>query len=65
MTLLIRNGHIVTATDSYRADIICQGETIAAIGVEPFDYHPDPTTCAARAIGYLNGIEETLSNGGK
>jgi len=29
-------------------------------GVEPFDYHPDPITCAARAIGYLRGIEEWL-----
>lgn len=27
-------------------------------GVEPFDYHPDPVACAARAIGYLRGIEE-------
>lgn len=27
-------------------------------GVEPFDYHPDGATCAARAIGYLRGIEE-------
>ncbi|UPY36260.1 sugar phosphate isomerase/epimerase family protein [Sediminicoccus sp. KRV36] len=27
-------------------------------GVEPFDYHPDPMACAARAIGYLRGIEE-------
>jgi dihydropyrimidinase len=32
MPLLIRNGHIVTATDSYLADIGCEGETIAAIG---------------------------------
>lgn len=30
-------------------------------GVEPFDYHPDPVTCAARAIGYLRGIEEGLA----
>ena len=29
-------------------------------GVEPFDYHPDGATCAARAIGYLRGIEEGL-----
>lgn len=27
-------------------------------GVEPFDYHPDGPGCAARAIGYLRGIEE-------
>ncbi len=30
-------------------------------GVEPFDYHPDPVACAARAIGYLRGIEEGLA----
>lgn len=30
------------------------------IGVEPFDYHPDGPAAAARAIGYLRGIVETL-----
>jgi sugar phosphate isomerase/epimerase len=30
-------------------------------GVEPFAYHPDPVACAARAIGYLRGIEEGLA----
>lgn len=29
-------------------------------GVEPFDYQPDGPGCAARAIGYLRGIEEAL-----
>jgi len=29
--------------------------------VEPFDYQPDGPGCAARAIGYLRGIEETLT----
>jgi dihydropyrimidinase len=32
MTLLIQNGHIVTATDSYVADILCAGGKIVAIG---------------------------------
>jgi dihydropyrimidinase len=32
VTLLIKNGLITTAADQYTADIICQGETIAAIG---------------------------------
>ncbi|WP_372620032.1 sugar phosphate isomerase/epimerase family protein [Falsiroseomonas sp.] len=27
--------------------------------VEPFDYHPDGPSCAARAIGYLSGLMET------
>jgi D-psicose/D-tagatose/L-ribulose 3-epimerase len=29
--------------------------------VEPFDYLPDGPTCAARAIGYLRAIEESLA----
>jgi dihydropyrimidinase len=32
MTTLIKNGHIVTATDSYIGDIFIEGETISAIG---------------------------------
>ena len=32
MSLLIRNGQIVTASDTYRADIYCEGETITRIG---------------------------------
>ena len=30
-------------------------------GVEPFDYHPDGATSAARAIGYLQGVMEGLA----
>src|ERR1700722_1298216 len=30
--LLIQNGQIVTAADTYRADILCEGETITRIG---------------------------------
>lgn len=32
MTLLIKNGEIVTATTRYVADILCEGETITQIG---------------------------------
>jgi len=32
MPILIRNGRIVTATDTYEADILCEGPTISAIG---------------------------------
>ena len=32
MALLIRNGKITTATDQYVADVLCEGEQIAAIG---------------------------------
>ncbi len=31
------------------------------VGVEPFEYVPDGSTAAARAIGYLRGIEEALA----
>src|SRR5262249_59743798 len=32
MRTLIKNGHIVTAVDSYIADILINGETVAMIG---------------------------------
>lgn len=31
------------------------------VAVEPFDYHPDGATAAARAIGYLQGLIEALA----
>ena len=34
MTLLIKNGHIVTASDDYTADILVEGERIRAIGLD-------------------------------
>ncbi len=30
------------------------------VAVEPFDYHPDGATAAARAVGYLQGLIEAL-----
>jgi sugar phosphate isomerase/epimerase len=42
-------------------------ETLKRIGyagfcaVEPFDYVPDGPTSAARAIGYLRALEETIA----
>jgi sugar phosphate isomerase/epimerase len=38
-----------------------QGHYEGIIAVEPFDYVPDGPGCAARAIGYLKGIEEGLT----
>ena len=32
MSILIKNGNIITATDNYVADIFIEGETIKAIG---------------------------------
>jgi len=43
---------VLRALRETRYDGIC--------AVEPFDYHPDGPTCAARAIGYLNGLMETV-----
>jgi dihydropyrimidinase len=39
VTLLIKNGQIVTSTDSYVADVLCEGETITRIqpNIEPTD----------------------------
>jgi sugar phosphate isomerase/epimerase len=31
-------------------------------GVEPFQYMPDGPTCAARAIGYLQGCMQAISS---
>lgn len=33
---------------------------VGVVGVEPFDYHPDGPTAAARCIGYLAGLWEQL-----
>ena len=32
MSILIKNGNIITATDNFIADIFIEGETISAIG---------------------------------
>ena len=32
MSILIKNGRIITATDDYTADIFVEGETISTIG---------------------------------
>ena len=34
MSLLIKNGRIITATEDYTADIYCEGETITKIGAD-------------------------------
>jgi len=42
MSLLIKNGNIVTATENYVADIYCEGETITKIG-RGLEAPPDAT----------------------
>jgi dihydropyrimidinase len=48
MSLLIRNGQIITATESYRADIYCQDETITRIGT---NLESPPSTTVIDAAG--------------
>lgn len=52
MSILIKNGHIVTATDSYVADILIEGETIVAIGQIAAN-QVSPTTEIIDATGLL------------
>jgi dihydropyrimidinase len=33
MSILIKNGRVITATDDYVADIYIEGETVQAIGL--------------------------------
>jgi D-psicose/D-tagatose/L-ribulose 3-epimerase len=40
------------------------GQYRGVVAVEPFDYVPDGPGCAARAIGYLQGIVEGLASHG-
>src|SRR3984957_10043524 len=50
MGLLVKNGEIVTADSRYRADIWCEGETIAQIGS---NLHTPPGTEEIDATGQL------------
>jgi dihydropyrimidinase len=46
MSLLIKNGTIITASETYRADVYCAGETITRIGKD-LDAPPGTTTIDA------------------
>ena len=48
MSLLIKNGEIVTADSRYKADIYCEGETISVIGK---DLAPPPGSEVIDAAG--------------
>jgi D-psicose/D-tagatose/L-ribulose 3-epimerase len=37
-----------------------QGHYDGIVAVEPFDYVPDGPGCAARSIGYLQGVLEGI-----
>lgn len=48
MPLLIKNGELVTASDRFRADVLCEGDTIADISPE---IRPSPGTRIVDAAG--------------
>lgn len=41
--------------------LLLREDYAGTVAVEPFDYHPDGATAAARAIGYLQGLIEALA----
>jgi sugar phosphate isomerase/epimerase len=45
------------------AQLQASGDYDGIVAVEPFDYVPDGPGCAARSIGYLQGIVEGLARG--
>src|SRR5262245_44780300 len=59
MKTLIRNGHIVTAVDSYVADILIDGSTISAIGknLAAIVTSPDRTIDASGKLVIPGGID--------
>ena len=56
MSILIRNGRIVTATDDYVADIFIDGETISAIG-KNLPMQADRTIDAMGKLVFPGGID--------
>ena len=56
MNLLIKNGHIVTATDDYIADIFIEGEKIKTIG-EGLAVDADTTIDASGKLVFPGGID--------
>ena len=53
MSLLIKNGRIITATDDYQGDILIEGETISAVGEDLSARLPGPADTTIDASGLL------------
>src|SRR6266478_5424726 len=56
MKTLIRNGHIITATDNYHADILIEDELISVIGAK-LDMEADLTIDAGGRLVIPGGID--------
>jgi dihydropyrimidinase len=56
MKTLIRNGHIITAVDDYKADILIEGETVSTIGAR-LDVEADRVIEAAGKLVIPGGID--------
>ena len=56
MSVLIKNGRIITATDDYQGDIFIEGETIAAIG-RNLDLPADTTIDATGLLVMPGGVD--------
>ena len=56
MSILIKNGRIITATDDYVADIYIEGETISAIG-KNLNVQADTTIDASGKLVMPGGID--------
>src|SRR5881394_3367070 len=56
MKTLIRNGHVITATDNYDADILIEGEVVSVIGAK-LDMEADLTIDAAGKYVIPGGID--------
>src|SRR5438046_9062781 len=56
MKTLIKNGHVITATDNYHADILIEGETVSVIGAK-LDIEADVTIDAGGKLVIPGGID--------
>ncbi len=56
MKTLIKNGHIITATDNYNADILIEDETVSMIGAR-LDVEADVTIDASGKLVIPGGID--------
>ena len=56
MSILIKNGRIITATDDYLADIFIEGETISSIG-KNINVKADKEIDASGKLVFPGGID--------